>query len=191
MNIHKLNILFVLKKNKSRNNGTAPIQCRLTYNQKRKQFATGQFILPKYWNSNNQEANPPDNTKYVNSQLSLISQKLNQAFLLLQFKDDDFNVDDIYNSFLGKKSTSEKTIKDAFEYHTNRMQKLVGIDVKQVSVQKYFQTLEHMKTYLKFKYNKSDYLLKDLKLTFLHYFEYYLKAEKMFLPYRIQNITEA
>jgi len=126
MNIHKLNILFVLKKNKTRNNGTAPIQCRLTYKGKRKQFASGQFINPKYWNSKNQEVKPSENAKYINSQLSLISQKLNQAFLLLQFKGDEFNVDDIYNQFLGKKSTADKTIKDAFEYHINRMQKPYG-----------------------------------------------------------------
>lgn len=59
MNIHKLSILFVLKKNKSRNNGTAPIQCRLTYNQKRKQFATGQFINPDYWKSTARKTSIP------------------------------------------------------------------------------------------------------------------------------------
>jgi integrase len=177
MNNHKLNILFVIKINKTRKNGEAPLNFRITYKGKRKEIATGQFIKPSHWMSTKQIAFPLEEHNYFNSQLSLISQKLNQAFLLLQFKEDDFNVDDIYNSFLGKKSTSEKTIKDAFEYHTNRMQKLVGIDVKQVSVQKYFQTLEHVKTYLKFKYNKSDYLLKDVKLTFLHDFEYYLKTE--------------
>ena len=182
MNIHKLNILFVLKKNKSRNNGTAPIQCRLTYNHKRKQFATGQFINPKYWNSKNQEANPPDNTKYVNSQLSLISQKLNQAFLLLQYKGEDFNVDDIYEQFFGRATSSEKTILNAFEYHTNRMGKLVGIEVKQVSVDKFSQTLEHVKTFLVFKFKKKDYLLKELNLNFINEFEYYLKTEKHFMP---------
>jgi len=181
MNIHKLSILFVLKKNKSRNNGTAPIQCRLTYNQKRKQFATGQFINPDYWKSKEQIASPPNDNNYINNQLSLISQKLNQAFLLLQFKEEDFNVDDIYNKFLGKKSTAEKTIRDAFEYHTNRMQKLVGIDVKQVSVQKYFQTLEHVKTFLNLNYHKNDFLLKDLKINFINDFEYYLKTEKGFM----------
>jgi integrase len=190
MNKYKLNILFVIANNRTRKDGKAPLICRLTYNSKRKEFATGQFINPNYWNNKNQQANPPNDNNYINNQLSLISQKLNQAFLLLQFKEDDFNVDDIYNSFLGKKSTSEKTIKDAFEYHTNRMQKLVGIDVKQVSVQKYFQTLEHVKTYLKFKYNKSDYLLKDLKLTFLHDFEYYLKTEKKFLPHTVYKTLQ-
>jgi site-specific recombinase XerD len=168
--------------NRTRKDGKAPLICRLTYNSKRKEFATGQFINPEYWKNKSQQANPPDRTNYINNQLSLISQKLNQAFLLLQFKEDDFNVDDIYNRFLGKKSTSEKTIKDAFEYHTNRMQKLVGIDVKQVSVDKFSQTLEHVKTFLVFKFKKKDYLLKELNLNFINEFEYYLKTEKGFMP---------
>ncbi len=39
------------------------------------------------------------------------------------------------------------------------MQKLVGIGVKQVSVEKYNQSLVHVKSFLKFKHNKSNYLL--------------------------------
>jgi len=71
-------------------------------------------------------------------------------------KELDFDVDDIYNQFLGKNAKSEKTLLDAFDYHINRMQKLVGIDVKQVSVDKYDQTLVHIKSFLKFKYKKRD-----------------------------------
>lgn len=182
MNNHKLNILFVLRKNKTRKDGKAPLICRLTYLQKRKQFASGQFVNPRNWNSKKQEAVPPDKSKYINSQLSLISQKLNQAFLLLQFKGEEFNVEDIYRQFKGEKTNSETTILDAFDYHINKMQKLVGIEVKQVSVDKFTQTLEHIKSFLKFTFKKKDYFLKDLKLNFINEFEYYLKTEKGFMP---------
>ncbi len=181
MKTHKITILYVISKSRINQKGLVPVICRITYLGIRKQFATGLFINSSSWSSKHQLVEPPNDNNYINNQLSLISQKLNQAFLLLQFKEDDFSVDDIYNSFLGKKSTSEKTIKDAFEYHTNRMQKLVGIDVKQVSVQKYFQTLEHVKTFLNLNYHKNDFLLKDLKINFINDFEYYLKTEKGFM----------
>ena len=71
MNFHKLNILFVIKRNRTRIDGKAPLNCRLTYGRLRKQFATGQFINPSYWNSKNQVANPPDDYNYINSQLIL------------------------------------------------------------------------------------------------------------------------
>jgi hypothetical protein len=160
-----------------------PIICRITYLGNRKQFATGQFINPNHWYSKYQLAKPPnDENNNINTQLSLIKSKINRAFLLLQVKEDEFSVDDVYNQFVGKRTASERTLLDAFDYHINRMQQLVGIEVKQVSVEKYNQSLVHVKSFLKFKFNKRDYLLKDLKLNFVTEFEYYLKTEKKFLP---------
>ncbi|MDT0552635.1 site-specific integrase [Urechidicola vernalis] len=183
MKTHKLNIRYVLKKNKTRVNGTSPLQCRITYLGKRKQFATGQFVHPKNWFSKLQIVKPPnDENNNINTQLSLIKSKINRAFLLLQVKEEEFDVDDIYNQFVGKRTASERTLLDAFDYHIDRMQQLVGIEVKQVSVDKYHQSLVHVKSFLKFKFNKRDYLLKDLKLNYLTDFEHYLKTEKKFLP---------
>ena len=183
MKNYRITILLVIGSNRTRKNGTAPVYCRLTYNGNRKQFATGQFINPKSWYSKYQLAKPPnDENNNINTQLSLIKSKINKAFLLLQVKEDEFSVDDVYNQFVGKRTASERTLLDAFEYHINRMQQLVGIEVKQVSVEKYNQSLVHVKSFLKFKFNKRDYLLKDLKLNFLTEFEYYLKTEKKFLP---------
>jgi integrase/recombinase XerD len=80
--------------------------------------------------------NPSDDNGYLNSQLSLIKNKLNQAFLLLQYQRNKFNVNDIYNQFLGKRTTTEKTLIDAFNYHYKRMGKLVGIEITPTSVKK-------------------------------------------------------
>jgi len=148
MNNHKLNILFVIRGNRARSDGKVPLLCRLTYKMKRKQFSTGLFVNPSLWISNKQEAFLLDEHKYFNSQISLIRQKLNQAFLVLQVKEVDFCVNDIFNQFLGKKTSIDKTIIDAFNYHTERMSKLVGIEVTQTSVGKYYQTLKHLKTFL-------------------------------------------
>ena len=183
MKNYRITILLVIGSNRARKNGTAPVYCRLTYNGNRKQFATGQFINPNHWFSKYQLAKPPnDENNNINTQLSLIKSKINRAFLLLQVKEDEFSVDDVYNQFVGKRTASERILLDAFDYHINRMQQLVGIEVKQVSVEKYNQSLVHVKSFLKFKFNKRDYLLKDLKLNFLTEFEYYLKTEKKFLP---------
>jgi integrase/recombinase XerD len=191
MNNNKIRILFLLQKARINKQNKCPIRCRLTFNYKRREFATGQFINPEDWTSKHQLAELPDeNNNYINTQLNLIKSKINRAFLLLQVKELDFDVDDIYNQFIGKSTTAEKTLLEAFDYHINRMQKLVDIDVKQVSVEKYNQSLVHVKAFLKFKYSKNDYLLKDLKLQFLYDFEYYLKTEKKFMPNTVYKTTQ-
>jgi len=69
----KLNLLFIVSKSRIRKDGKAPLFCRLTYLERRKQFSTGLFINPKNWNNSLQECEPPSNdNNYINSQLNLI-----------------------------------------------------------------------------------------------------------------------
>lgn len=89
----KLTILFLLRRNKINVKNLCPIECRITFDNKRKPFSTGLFINPKYWNASKQKTIPKD-TEHIqkNTQMSLIRQELNQAFLLLQIQEKDFNV---------------------------------------------------------------------------------------------------
>jgi len=49
-----MKILFYLNKSKTNQKGVCPIYCRITFLKKRKEFSTGQFVNPKYWNSKKQ-----------------------------------------------------------------------------------------------------------------------------------------
>ena len=87
MKTTKLNIRFIIAHRKLRADSKAPILCRITYRGKRKQMASGLFINPSFWNSKQQLVEPPEpDENYINTQLSLIRQNLNQAFLFLQVK---------------------------------------------------------------------------------------------------------
>ena len=67
--------------------GKCVIRCRITYNKQRKEFSTGLFVFPKHWNRKKQKVlNDSENSEYINTQLGLIINKMNQAFLLLKFK---------------------------------------------------------------------------------------------------------
>lgn len=105
----KINIRFIGILNKGNSKKTSSLYCRITYNKKRKQFATGIFIDPKLWNSKKQKLlDKVESSEIVNTQLSLISQKINEAFLLLQLQQGDFNVDDTYSQYKGKKYESRE-----------------------------------------------------------------------------------
>lgn len=55
--------------------------CRITYEKSRKQFSTGLFINPAYWNKEKQKVlDKAENSDFVNKQMSLIKQQLGQAF---------------------------------------------------------------------------------------------------------------
>lgn len=177
--MNKLNILFVLAKNRIKKDGTAPLFCRLTYLEVRKQFATGRFLIPKEWNNFSQSADPYiKENENTNNQLSLIKNKLNEAFLLLQLQGQEFNVEDIYNQYKGVKPKKDKRIVEAFMEHNSKVEKLIGKDYAKPTFWKYRQACELLKGYLRHKYKRNDYYFKDLDLKFLQGYEFYLKTEK-------------
>lgn len=177
----KISILFLLRRNKINAQGVCPIECRITLDKQRKPFATGLFINPDNWNAAKQKAFPPntDNTQ-INTQLSLIKQEINQAFLFLQVQEKNFDVDDIYRQYKGENIKQDKTIMEMFSLHIAKQEKLIGISTTAVSIAKFHQTRNHVKSFVKHKFNKSDFLLREMTMAFITEFEYYLKAEKRF-----------
>lgn len=175
----KLNLLFIISKSRIRKDGKAPLFCRLTYLEKRKQFSTGLFVNPHNWNNAQQEIEPPnEDSKFINSQLSLIKNQLNQVFLYLQINNIEFTIADVYNKFIGSSSKNELGVLEVYTLYNTRIEKLIGSDLKRVTYNKYIESFNHLKSFLKAHFKSNDYKLKDLKLNFLNEYEYYLKTQK-------------
>lgn len=172
-------ILFVIDKAKSNSKGLAPLRCRITYHGKRKPFATGLYVNPKHWYSYLQKAKPPnDENTIINNELSLIKNKINQAFLLLQVQETEFTVEDIYAQYAGKPITKNIGIVYHYNDFLEKYKKLIGIEIKQVTWNKFNYILTDLKGFIQWKYKQKDFYLKDLDMEFISEFEYYLKTEK-------------
>jgi len=172
----KITIRFYIDKTKTNKTGNCPINCRITYNKNRKEFSTGLFVNPDFWDSQHQLTEPPND--YINTQLSLIKSKINKAFLLLQIQESSFTTDDIYMLFKGNKIAREHNVLEVFESYLNMLKKLIGIDIKQATWNKFHYVRNNVKSFIKWKYKTKDYPLKKLTLQFLIDFEYYLKVKE-------------
>lgn len=176
-----IKILFLLNKTRINIKDEAPIRCRITYNGIRKVFSTGLFINPDNWESSMQKAIPNDTKhKQINTQLSLIKQDINQAFLFLQVQKEQFDVEDIYLKFKGEDIKPSKTLIEVFNLHNARMEKLVGIEYTKSTFSKFTEAKQHIENFLFHKYKKRNITLEDISLKFLNDFDYYLKTEKKF-----------
>src|SRR5690606_29542760 len=113
-----------------------------------------------------------------NSHLSLIKQKLGQAFLMLQIKEESFDAEDIYKIYSGENVKKEMGVMAVYEEHNNYYKKLVGKDIKEVSWQKFENTKGHLKKFIQWKLKKKEVKLSSLKFQFIKDFEYYLKTEE-------------
>ncbi len=174
-----LKILFLLDKVKSNKQGNAPIRCRLTFNKQRKIFSTGFFINPTQWNSKLQLAKPPnENNNYINTQLSLIKSKINQAFLFLQVNNVEFTIDDIVAQYKGVSVKKDLGLVEVYNLFLERIEKLIDKEIKLVTYKKYEESFVHLKDFIKWKFKTPEIRLKDLKSNFISEYEYYLKVEK-------------
>lgn len=179
MNNNKLSILFLLQKVKLNKQGKCPIKCRITFHQDRKEFSTGLFVNPKQWDSRLQKAKPPnEENSFINTQLGLIKNEINQAFLFLQVNEENFDVGDIYLQYKGDVSIRTKTILELFKEHNDRLEKLVGKEYSIATLWKFKQARDLLKGFIMYSFTKADYQFKDLDLKFVQDYEFYLKTEK-------------
>jgi len=178
MNNHKIRVLFVIAHNRIKKNNKAPIYCRLAYNKSRKQFATGIFVEPKYWNNIKQKILPVTEVNTIlNNKLSLIYQKIDTAFLMLQILPNDFDVDDIYRKYKGEDSKEEISILGAYDLHNEKTRKLIGIDFNELSWSRYVESRSKVALFITKTYKRRDVRLKDLDLKFIKDLEYFFKTE--------------
>lgn len=179
MKINKLSILFLVEKTKINSQGLCPIKCRITYQGNRKPFATGLFINPKHWHSKLQKAKPPnDENDFINNELSLIKNKINQAFLFLQVQENEFTVEDIYAQYVGKPIARQIGIVFYYDEFLEKYKKLIGIEIKQATWNKFSYILSDLKDFIQWKYKQKDFHLKNIDMAFINELEYYLKTEK-------------
>jgi integrase/recombinase XerD len=178
MNNHKIRVLFVIANNRIKKNNKAPIYCRVTYNKCRKQFATGVFVKPEYWDNIRQKILPESReNSLLNNSLSLTSHQINEAFLMLQILPNDFDVDDIYRKYKGEDSKEEITILGAYDLHNSKTEKLIGIDFNQLSWSRYVESRRKVALFITKFYKRKDLRLKDLDLKFIQDLEYFFKTD--------------
>lgn len=179
MNTTKIKILFLIARNRLNKMGKCSIRCRITYNQERYEFATGFFINPNHWHSKQQQAKPPnDDNIFINSQLSLIKSKINQAFLYLQVNNPEFKIDDLMSQFKGLPIKKDLGLVEVYKLYLVRIKKLINIEIKLVTFKKYEESLTHLNDFVKWKFKASDIKLKNIHSNFITEYEYYLKTEK-------------
>ena len=174
-----IKILFVLDKIKANRLGLAPLRCRITYLGERKPFATGLFVNPKHWDSKSQLAKPPnEDNNFINAELSLIKNKINQAFLFLQVQGLEFDVEDIYKQYKGEPIQKQLGIVQFYSSYLERLKKMISKDFKQSTWEKFNEILPAIKDYIFYKYQKKDISLNKLDYNFIEDFDYYLRTEK-------------
>jgi predicted nucleic acid-binding Zn ribbon protein len=122
---------FIINTAKNQSKGVCPVNCRITLNKERKQLNTGLLVNPTYWENELQKSgNTRGQTTNINRIRPYSSQGCTILFLVFQLQEIPCKLDNIFNEY------KDYTIKGRIyivqlQKYVSRIQKLVGIEIKQ------------------------------------------------------------
>lgn len=170
------NLLFFVKKNKIRTNGTAPIYLRITIDGKAAEIAAKRYIDPKKWDNKSQKAvGNSQEAKTLNSYLKTLEQKV-YDFHYLMLKEEDFvTAESLKSKLLGTDVTTRMLI-PIFQEHNDKVEALVGQDFAPGTLERYKTSLKHTQEFLNWKYKVSDIDITKIDHVFIMDYDFWLRS---------------
>ncbi len=170
------NLLFFIKKNKIRTNGTAPIYLRITVDGKAAEIAAKRYIDPKKWDNKSQKAvGNSQEAKTLNSYLKTLEQQV-YDFHYLMLKEEDFvTAESLKSKLLGTDVTTRMLI-PIFQDHNDKVEALIGQDFAPGTLERYKTSLKHTQEFLNWKYKISDIDITKIDHAFIMDYDFWLRS---------------
>ena len=171
-----MHLSFQVKSSKKNEFGKAPIYARITINEVRTEFSTKRFIEPEKWvNKAGYAKGNTEGIKTINAHIAAVRTQLFQHHDKLLQAGKAVTAEAVKNSYFGITEKS-KTIMEVFQYHNDQMKSLIGKEYSFGTHERYATALNHTKEFIEYKYNVSDYPIKQVNHEFITEYEYFLKA---------------
>ncbi|MFT3980624.1 MAG: site-specific integrase [Ferruginibacter sp.] len=169
-------VLFFLKKPKNYVSGEMPVYMRITVDGQQKEMTTARHCDPQSWNQKAEKAfGKTEKVKELNNHLTALQVKVFEARRLLIESCKEVTAEAIKNLLTGQVEKS-RMILDVFKHHNEQMEALVKIEFSPATLERYKTSLEHTRSYIKWKYNKEDIELPKLDFEFVTDYEFWLKS---------------
>lgn len=171
-------ILFYLKKNNPKPDGTVPAMCRITIDGTISQFSCKLTVLPHLWDTKAGRLTGKS-TLAVKTNLTLdkIRGDINRHYQEIMQTDGFVTADKVKNAYLGL-GVKQDTFLTLFAKHNQEFSKKVGYNRAKGTYKRYCLLCNHVANYIKQEYNREDIYLKELNLAFINGFEHYLRTER-------------
>jgi len=174
--IQTFSILFWMKKNQLQN-GKAPLYVRVTVNGQRAEISAQRETSIIEWDPRAQMvASRSQEAKEVNNHLAILKTKILACQSKLEARNEAITAESIKNELIGKKQERKK-ITEAFQFWLDRLKAEVAKKKKsQATYNKYEDTFNHMKNFIKSQFKVSDKYLDEVNFAFISDFEHYLSV---------------
>ena len=171
-------VLFYVKKGSEKPNGNLPLMCRLTVDGEIKQFSCKMDVPLRLWDvKNNRASGKSVEAQRINIAVDKIRVEVNRRYQELMQTDGYVTAAKLKDAYLGI-GVKQETLLKLFEQHNTEFSKKVGLSRAKGTFQRYVTVCKHIREFLSHTYKREDIPLKELNLTFINDFEYFLRTEK-------------
>ncbi|MDR1223001.1 MAG: phage integrase SAM-like domain-containing protein [Tannerella sp.] len=171
-------VLFYLKRDKQKANGSVPLFCRITVDGKETRFGMKRDIHPKFWAVKAGKAlGRTGEAIEINALVDNTKAALYRVYRDLQEKENSVTAEKVRNAFLGIDGKQQNLL-EMFGQHNRERELLIGKSITKSTCDKYRITCDHLAAFLKDKYSLSDISLKEINHKFITDFELFLLTSR-------------
>lgn len=167
-------VLFFLKRDKRKKDGSVPVYCRITIDGKEARFGMKKDIDPKLWNVKEGKATGKSTkSSEVNALLEKTKAGIHKIYRDVQERENAVSAEKVKNIFLGIDSKQHMLLK-AFDVHIEELFNLIGKKIVKATYLRYCYLKIRISEFLLEKYHLPDIPLREINYQFIRDFEIYL-----------------
>lgn len=170
------NILVFLRKGKINEHNEAPIHARIILSNSRVELSLRNKIDVDRWdNEKGKVKGTKEDARMINEMIDSFRYKVRKIYNRLVDDEEVFDAEIIKNIYLGR-DKKNKTVVEQYNDVVRSMKERVGIDYTASTIEKYENSLKHVKEFMQHQYQVNDKLIRRLDYYFISSFEQYLKV---------------
>ena len=167
-------VLFFLKRDKQKKDGSVPVYCRITIDGKEARFGMKKYVDPKLWNIKEGKATGKSTeSSEINALLEKTKAGIHKIYRDVQERENAVSAEKVKNIFLGIDSKQYMLMK-AFDEHVEEKFNLIGKRIVKSTYHRYYYLRVRLSEFLMEKYHLSDIPLREINYQFIRDFEMYL-----------------
>ena len=155
-------VLFYVKR-QSEKHGQVPVMGRITINGTMSQFSCKLTVRSSLWDAKANKASGRSlEAQRLNEKLENIKTNIGKQYQRLCDRDSYVTAEKVKNAYLGF-GEKYRLLLEAFEKFTGDLKKRVGIDRCHGTWNRYYKSIDHLRTFMSKEYNVSDMPLAELE----------------------------
>ncbi|MCD8281659.1 MAG: site-specific integrase [Prevotella sp.] len=172
-------IIYYLKRQVVKRDGTVPVMGRITIDGTQTQFSCKLTVNPKLWDTKTgRMTGKSEAALETNRMLDKMRVSINKHYQEIMDRDNCVTAEKVKNAFLGLEYRCH-TLLQVFKQHNNDYAKLVAAGMRaKNSFVKYQLVYKYLQEFLNIRYHVKDIALKELTSAFITDFEMYLRTDR-------------